>query len=220
MKIPVLIPNIFNHPFTYKTDNKLNIGEYVVVPFGKSKMTGVVWDHFEKTKKKNFFTKKILKKLKIKPLNISTIKFLNWFSEYNLIPKGMSLKLHMLSSEAIEKLNDKEYEIYNVLLKKKFFHLNDEQQKVFNELHTNIERFKVHLLQGTTGSGKTIVYFNLVKKKIELGYQGLILLPEIGLTSEFEEKFKQYFGFAPAIWHSAVSKKKETYLEWIIFWKN
>mgnify|MGYP002038292291 FL=1 len=77
----------------------------------------------------------------------------------------MSLKLHMLSSEAIEKLNDKEYEIYNVLLKKKIFNLNDEQQKVFNELHANIERFKVHLLQGTTGSGKTIVYFNLVKKK-------------------------------------------------------
>ena len=209
MKIPVLIPNIFNHPFTYETDSKLDTGEYVVVPFGKSKMIGIVWDHFEKMQKKKFLTKKIFKKLNIQPLNIRTIKFLNWFSEYNLIPKGMSLKLHMLSSEAIEKLNDKEYEIYNILLDCKKFYLNKEQQNVFNDLYSNSQRFKVHLLQGTTGSGKTIVYFNLVKKKIELGYQGLILLPEIGLTSEFEEKFKEYFGFAPAVWHSAIPKKRK-----------
>ena len=48
MKIPVLLPNIFNHPFTYQSDIKLKVGEYVKVPFGKSTMTGVVWDQFEK----------------------------------------------------------------------------------------------------------------------------------------------------------------------------
>ena len=47
MKIPVLIPNIFNHPFTYETDLNLGIGDYVMVPFGKSSLTGIVWDHFE-----------------------------------------------------------------------------------------------------------------------------------------------------------------------------
>ena len=54
MKIPILLPNIFNHPFTYETDIKLDIGEYVAVPFGKSKMIGVVWNHFEKSQKKIF----------------------------------------------------------------------------------------------------------------------------------------------------------------------
>ena len=35
MKIPVLLPNIFNYPFTYESANlKLNIGDYVIVPFG------------------------------------------------------------------------------------------------------------------------------------------------------------------------------------------
>ena len=57
MKIPILLPNIFNHPFTYETDIKLDIGEYVAVPFGKSKMIGVVWNHFEKPQKKNTKTK-------------------------------------------------------------------------------------------------------------------------------------------------------------------
>ena len=47
MKVPILIPNIFNHPFTYDSDLKLKVGDYVVVPFGKSELTGVVWDDFE-----------------------------------------------------------------------------------------------------------------------------------------------------------------------------
>ena len=48
MKVPILIPNIFNYPFTYNSDLKLKVGDYVVVPFGKSELTGVVWDDFEK----------------------------------------------------------------------------------------------------------------------------------------------------------------------------
>ena len=37
MKVPVLLPNIFNHPFTYESGNlKLNTGDYVNIPFGKS----------------------------------------------------------------------------------------------------------------------------------------------------------------------------------------
>ena len=62
MKYPILLPNIFDYPFTYESDLKLKIGDYVVVPFGKSKLTGVVWDTFEKENKKNFKIKSVLKK--------------------------------------------------------------------------------------------------------------------------------------------------------------
>ena len=48
MKYPVLIPNIFDHPFTYESSLKLKTGEYVDVPFGRKTITGVVWDQFEK----------------------------------------------------------------------------------------------------------------------------------------------------------------------------
>ena len=48
MKVPILLPNIFYHPFTYESNINLKVGDYVVVPFGKSKITGVVWDEFEK----------------------------------------------------------------------------------------------------------------------------------------------------------------------------
>ena len=47
MKVPVLLPNIFDHPFTYTSKEKLKIGDYVEVPFGKKKMIGIIWDDFE-----------------------------------------------------------------------------------------------------------------------------------------------------------------------------
>ena len=86
MKVPILIPKIFNHPFTYESDLSLKTGDYVIVPFGKTKTVGVVWDKFEKKTKKNFVIKKVLGKLNIPSLKIEIIKFLNFFSFYNIIP--------------------------------------------------------------------------------------------------------------------------------------
>ena len=209
MKFPVLIPNIIDHPFTYESNIKLKVGDYVKVPFGKSEKTGVVWNEFEKDKKKFFKIKNIKKKINISPLKLETINFLNWFSEYNLIPIGMSLKMHLLSGEAIENLKEIEYEKYFSKNKFKKLNLNDEQKNAFYEMSKKTNKFRVHLLQGTTGSGKTIVYFEAIKKKIEKGFQALILLPEIGLTGEFEKKFIDYFGFNPAIWHSAITPKRK-----------
>ncbi len=209
MKYPVLLPNIFNHPFTYESNYKLKIGDYVIVPFGKSKITGVVWDEFEKDNKKKFEIKEIYQKLKISALKRDTIKFLNWFSQYNLIPKGMALKLLLLSSGAIEKLPDEQYKNFKAELKNNLFKFSIDQKKSLKLMNRIKDKFRVHVLQGVTGSGKTIVYFEALKNLIKDGSQGLILLPEIGLTSQFEQKFFEFFGFRPAIWHSGVSKKKK-----------
>ena len=209
MKFPILLPNIFNHPFTYESDIKLFPGDYVLVPFGKSNMTGVVWDEFEKKNNKIFKTKKIIRKLDLPRLNQNYIKFLNWFSEYNLIPKGMTLKLLLLSSKVVEKIDKKNFEEFDKKEQPLDFVLNEEQSKSLKELNKTNEKFRVHVLQGTTGSGKTIVYFNALKEILKKDNQGLILLPEIGLTNQFEKKFYEFFGFKPAVWHSGISKKKK-----------
>jgi primosomal protein N' (replication factor Y) len=128
MKVPILIPNIFNHPFTYDSDLKLKIGDYVVVPFGKSELTGVVWDEFEKKTNKNFTIKKVLRKLDLSSLKKNTIKFLNWFSEYNMIPKGMALKLLLLSGNAVEEISNEVYEQFKIDIKKNKIELSKEQK--------------------------------------------------------------------------------------------
>jgi len=101
MKVPVLLPNIFDHPFTYSSKEKLKIGDYVEVPFGKKKMIGIIWDDFEEEPKKKFKIKDIIKKFTKDPLENKTIKFLNWFSDYNIVPKGMALKLHLINNSLI-----------------------------------------------------------------------------------------------------------------------
>ena len=210
MKVPILLPNIFNHPFTYESSNlDLKIGDYVIVPFGKSKITGVVWNEFEKDKKKKYIIKKVIQKLKIPSLKNNTIKFLNWFSEYNMVPKGMTLKLLLLSSNVVEKFPEKNYLIYKGKLKDNNIKLSQKQKQSLKKMNISNDKFRVHVLQGTTGSGKTMVYFEALKQLIIKGFQGLIMLPEIGLTGQFEKKFVEYFGFNPAIWHSGVTKKNK-----------
>ena len=209
MKVPILLPNIFNHPFTYESDLNLKVGDYVIVPFGKSKITGIVWDEFEKKNNKNFKVKNVLKKLNVIPLKKQTIKFLNWFAEYNIIPKGMALKLLLLSSKAVEELNEDSYKIFLPKIKNNSIELSQEQEKSLKKMNISNKKFRVHVLQGTTGSGKTMVYFSALKDIIVKGFQGLILLPEIGLTSQFEKKFLEFFGISPAVWHSGISKKNK-----------
>ncbi len=210
MKVPILLPNIFNHPFTYESsDLNLKIGDYVVVPFGKAKITGVVWNEFEKDKKKKYVIKKVIEKLKIPSLKKTTIEFLNWFSEYNMAPKGMALKLLLLSSSAVVRLPKKKYEFFKPKLKDNIFKLSKEQKISLKKMNNYNEKFRVHVLQGTTGSGKTMVYFEALKQLIKKGFQGLIMLPEIGLTGQFEKKFLEFFRFKPAVWHSGISKKNK-----------
>jgi len=209
MKFPILLPNIFNYPFTYESDIELKIGDFVEVPFGKSKIIGVVWDNFEKNSNKSFKVRKIIRKLEIPNLKKKTLQFLNWFSEYNIVPKGMALKLVLLSGKGVEKLDKKFDSELNNTIQKNFFELTNEQKKILNEINISNQKFNVHVLQGTTGSGKTIVYFEALKRILKKGFQGLIMLPEIGLTNQFEKKFIEFFGFKPAIWHSGITKKNK-----------
>ncbi len=209
MKFPILLPNIFDYPFTYESNLKLKIGDFVEVPFGKSKITGVVWNEFEKNSLKKFKIKKIINKLDIPSLKKSTLEFLNWFAEYNIVPKGMALKMVLLSGKPTKIFEEKFYQNFNFDIKENLIKLTTEQKKAFDQINLSHNKFNVHVLQGTTGSGKTMVYFEVLKKILEKGKQGLILLPEIGLTSQFEKKFIEFFGFRPAIWHSGITKKNK-----------
>ncbi len=205
MKLPVLIPRIFDHPHTYSSEgfSDLKPGSIVLVPFGQKKEIGVVWDKHQETEKK-FKIKKILEKKEIS-LNINIIKFINWFSVYNLVPRGMVLKMFLGNSSFLSKSINLSYDIS--LRQKIKFSLSSEQRKCLNDIESYGNKFNVTLLQGITGSGKTIVYFEKIKERIKQNKQVLVLLPEIFLTNQFNKRFEDYFGFEPAIWHSKITKK-------------
>lgn len=70
-----------------------------------------------------------------------------------------------------------------------------------------------YLLHGITGSGKTEVFLELIRRNIENGYDSIVLLPEISLTPQMIERFKGRFGKDITIFHSRLSDG-ERYDEW------
>ena len=83
---------------------------------------------------------------------------------------------------------------------------SNEQQKVKQAMQPLLDDGTAILLDGETGSGKTLLYFDAVAKILQQGKQVLILLPEIILTRQFVALFETYFGIAPLLWHSSQSE--------------
>ena len=196
MRIPVLFPKIFDFPFTYKneTNESLNAGDFVKAPFGNTEITGVIWPYEQKTKK-NFKIKKISKKINVENLNSSMIEFISWFSKYNLVSLGMSFKMCLLNKDVVEKKFDHEFKKFRIQYKDKKFILNVEQKKSLSFIRSIGDSYNVTVLEGVTGSGKTLVYFKRIKDILSKGLQCLILLPEIALTNQFSERFKEFFWY-------------------------
>ncbi|PAU94185.1 primosomal protein N' [Aliifodinibius salipaludis] len=93
--------------------------------------------------------------------------------------------------------------------------LNEGQQAAFKEIKKSInkESFGSYLLYGITGSGKTEVYIHALKKVLEQGKGGLVLVPEIGLTPQIVKRFHLIFGDDIAVLHSRLTDR-ERYDAW------
>lgn len=61
------------------------------------------------------------------------------------------------------------------------------------------------LLLGVTGSGKTLVYLEAVRRELAAGRGAIVLVPEIGLTPQTVSRFRGAFGDQVAVLHSALS---------------
>lgn len=90
--------------------------------------------------------------------------------------------------------------------------LSVKQQEIYNEIIKSKE--SKYLLYGVTGSGKTLIYLHLINHYLSEGKTALLLVPEISLTIQTMNFFKNYFKENIAILHSSLSDR-EKYNEYL-----
>ena len=92
--------------------------------------------------------------------------------------------------------------------------LSTEQSKAASDLVAAVGGgYKVTLLDGVPGSGKTEVYFEAAARALALGRQVLVMLPEIALSAQWLNRFQVRFGTEPALWHSELTpaRRRDTW---------
>lgn len=88
---------------------------------------------------------------------------------------------------------------------KEAFKLTVEQQEAKNKILSQTQS-SVFLLHGVTGSGKTVVYMEIVEEMLNRGKDSIFLVPEISLTPQMVYHFKSRFGDEVAVLHSRLSE--------------
>lgn len=87
-------------------------------------------------------------------------------------------------------------------------HLNSEQQQAVTSVLAGCNRFTTFLVQGVTGSGKTEVYLKILQELLTSKEQALVLVPEIGLTPQMVQRFRERLGLSIGILHSNLTDQQ------------
>ena len=208
--INVLLPLPFNQTFQYLCNyqEKIELGNFVLVPFRNKTIIGCVWENKSELKK-NLPKKKIKnieKKLNFSPLNKENIDFINWVSNYTMNTLGVTLKLCLSVKQIFKK---KQIDT----VKEKFLNLSPDKPLLTKEQlnakkyifkKINEKKFSTVVIDGVAGSGKTEVYFEAINKCLKERKQVLVLLPEISMTTQWFDRFKKRFKTNPLLWHSDI----------------
>ena len=83
--------------------------------------------------------------------------------------------------------------------------LNEEQSAAIEKFRAASGGFRSALVNGVTGSGKTEVYMRMMEDELAAGRQCLVLVPEIGLTPQTIDRFRQRFALPLAAFHSGLN---------------
>ena len=212
--IDVLLAHNVSEEFTYKyeTIEKPRVGMIVLAPLRSGEKIGVITkvnSVLNDSKIKLKFIKEISPEYR---LNSKMIKFLNWVSNYNLIDRGLVLKMILSHSKFYFKKKKTKELTSNIKKNVKTIKLSLEQKRASQDILKIFQQrnFKPVLLDGVPGSGKTEVYFDVIKNFVKDGEQVLIMFPEVSLTGDFVNRIEERFGFSPVVWHSKISTAYKT----------
>ena len=109
----------------------------------------------------------------------------------------------LIDEEIIKIRKVRKFRINTNINTKKEYALTPEQNNIIDNV--DLLSNKVHLLYGVTGSGKTVIYIDLIKKVLKMNKGAIMLVPEISLTTQMVNRLYNSFGSDIAILHSGLS---------------
>ncbi|TGW14523.1 primosomal protein N' [bacterium NHP-B] len=191
--------------FTYQSDMPLVKGQVVRVPLGKRSLWGLVTHENPPPLPSHKALKSITG---ISPLVLSPTMcaFLEKVAAYTLSPPSSILNMALPSKEVLDTYGEEKPTPPTPDPDKvtETITLTSAQTLAFEKLQQAYDaQLKPVLFQGVTGSGKTEIYLQWLQTCIEKGGQALVLLPEIALTPQWQDKCYRRFGFMPTLWHSS-----------------
>lgn len=156
-------------------------------------------------------------KMSRKRLEIINYLLLNDGVELSTLKKDLDLRnmqvIKTMEKKGIlkiveEKVLDNQYfENYKTLV------LTEEQKKIVETIKNS--KFSKHYLYGVTGSGKTEIYFEMMRHILSCNRKILYMLPEITLTPQIVSRIRARFPeYEIAVYHSDLKPKKR-FLEWL-----
>ncbi|MGQ9569797.1 MAG: replication restart helicase PriA [bacterium] len=83
-----------------------------------------------------------------------------------------------------------------------------EQEIALKQLNETLEKKRVHLIFGASGSGKTYLYIKMAEKVLDVGRSVIVLVPEISLTPQAIERYTSAFGDCVRATHSNMTPKQ------------
>lgn len=221
MYVDVLLPLRLDRPFTYffkkQEEQRLpEVGMLVEVSFRGKPVRGVIWNLLDSPPPSHLLPKikPLLKVYDLPSFRASFCHLIEWVARYTLSPLGLVLKLALTSSDFLDPfpstptLSSATQTV--CLSQEQTVRLSREQADAVKTLSEAVlsQTFKVTLLDGVTGSGKTEVYLEAIAQALRQQKQSLILLPEIALTPQTLQRFEKRFGVVPEVWHSGLGKKE------------
>ncbi|MEI6068188.1 MAG: primosomal protein N' [Methylococcaceae bacterium] len=144
--------------------------------------------------------KSVLEKFQSCPVSLSEAELSTWNDNWRPAVKALIAKQWVQLELHAAKVNNPEALIRNNALQ-----CNSAQQAAIDAVSASLGQFGVFLLEGVTGSGKTEVYLQIIRTVLERGQQVLVLVPEITLTPQLEDRFRQRFAVSIALSHSKLT---------------
>lgn len=188
-----------------------DLGKRVSVPLGSRTETGVIVAIPETTEiawgKLKAFIKIVDETAILTHEQLQLLYFMRDYYHVSLGDACMTLLPNLLAQgKPLSGRSKKLFKpVTGALLKEAQLHLNAAQASALNTAVKHLNNFKVVLLEGVTGSGKTEIYLQLTEQVLQQGGQVLVLVPEIGLTPQTLLRFQQRFNTRIATYHSGMT---------------